>query len=74
MKLYYKRSLPFVETKKDNTEYWNFLERLRKEGKCVGSRWEMDYLVNTYEFEGKLYDNWYDAEYGIESLIEEVIK
>ena len=56
------------ETKRKNTEL--YLE-VRDNGKCLGSEWNGDYLVATYEYNNMIYELWDNMEYGIMSEVVE---
>ena len=43
-------------------------------GKPINSEWDGDYLVNTYEYNDKIYELWSNMEYGIASEIVEYEK
>ena len=49
----------------ENQEFWDLLERLRKEGKCLGSRWSGDFYISEFVLDGKNYTYEEDMELGI---------
>lgn len=61
----------FYEIGEENHEYWRLLESLRAEGKSIKSEWSGDYLLQTYELNGKKFIVWENMELGIQHKIEE---
>ena len=61
----------FYEIGKENQEYWRLLESLRAEGESIKSEWSGDYLLQTYELNGKKFIVWENMELGIQHKIEE---
>jgi hypothetical protein len=55
---------------KENKEYWELLDKLRTKGKSISSTWAGDYLIQTYEMDGDIYEVWENEELGIQYKIE----
>lgn len=55
---------------KENKEYWELLDKLRSNGKSISSTWAGDYLIQTYEMDGYIYEVWENEELGIQHKIE----
>lgn len=55
---------------KENKEYWELLDKLRNNGKSISSTWAGDYLIQTYEMDGDIYEVWENEELGIQYKIE----
>lgn len=45
--------------------------KIRENGKCIKGEWYGDYFVNTYEYNNKIYELWYNEELGIMSKVVE---
>ena len=54
----------------ENKEYWELLDKLRNNGKSISSTWAGDYLIQTYEMDGDIYEVWENEELGIQHKIE----
>lgn len=59
-----KEQLVFISGR-ENKEFWDLLERLRKEGKCVDGHWSGDFYVTEFVLDGKTYIYEEDMELGI---------
>lgn len=59
-----KEQLVFISGR-ENKEFWDLLERFRKEGKCVDSHWSGDFYVSEFVLDGKTYIYEEDMELGI---------
>lgn len=55
---------------RENKEYWELLDKLRNNGKSISSTWAGDYLIQTYEMDGDIYEVWENEELGIQYKIE----
>lgn len=53
-------------TKESNKEFWKELERIKEHSIKATSRWDMDYLVETYTLDdNSIVEYWCNMEYGI---------
>lgn len=61
----------YYQIGKENQEYWGLLKSLRAEGESIKCEWSGDYLLQTYELNGKKFIVWENMELGIQHKIEE---
>lgn len=54
----------------ENKEYWKIFDTIKKNGKCIDSRWDGDYLVQEFKLLDKKYSIYENEELGIQSKIE----
>ena len=53
----------------ENKEYWNIFDTIKKNWKCINTRWDGDYLVQEFKMLNKKYSIYENEELGIQSKI-----
>lgn len=53
----------------ENKKYWKIFDTIKKNGKCIDTRWDGDYLVQEFKLLDKKYSIYENEELGIQSKI-----
>ena len=60
--------------KEEKEKNIKLLVEVRDNGKALKGEWNGDYWVSTIEYNNKIYEIWYNEEYGIMSEVDEFTK